>query len=442
MPSHGKWRRTVAITSAAAAAAGGGLMFTDALAHARQVSNPSSPSAHVRTVPGPSGSPFAPRRADPDHDHDHDLRAVCGAVTHPGKAACLSMKVTDMDTYVGPDPAVSPDSARPLTPFGYSPALLQRAYGLDASRGSGHTVAIVDAYDDPSAESDLATYRRTYGLPACTTPNGCFRKVNENGGTSYPRADSDWSGEISLDLDMVSAICPNCDILLVEASSANISDLGTAVNRAVSLGAKFVSNSYGAGESSSDAAYDRLYFNHPGVVITAAAGDGGYATSYPAASRYVTAVGGTTLKAGGNARGYTEAVWGNSGSGGTGSGCSSYDAKPSWQTDTGCGRRTSTDVSAVADPDTGVAVYDRGWAVYGGTSASSPIIAATYALAGNPAAGTYPSSYPYSHASALHDVTSGSNGSCSPSYLCTARSGFDGPTGLGTPNGYTAFAAP
>ncbi len=420
--SSGTWRKAAAITAAAAAAAGG-LMFTD-------------PSAHARQAPGRSGSPFAPRTADPDGDGDVDLRAACAARPHPGQAACFGMKITDMDTYHGPSPA------RPSTPFGYSPALLRHAYGLNASRGSGHTVAVVDAYDDPKAESDLATYRRTYGLPSCGTSNGCFRKVNQKGGTSYPRADSDWAGEISLDLDMVSAICPKCHILLVEASSANISDLGKAVNRAVRLGARFVSNSYGAGPSSSDATYDRLYFNHPGVAITASAGDGGYATAYPAASRYVTAVGGTTLKPSSTARGFKETVWGNSGSGGTGSGCSSDEAKPSWQTDTGCRMRTATDVSAVADPDTGVAVYNGGWVVYGGTSASSPIIAATYALAGNPAAGSYPSSYPYSHASALHDVTSGRNGTCSPSYLCTAGPGFDGPTGLGTPHGYAAFAAP
>ena len=245
---------------------------------------------------------------------------------------------------------------------------------------------------------------------------------------------------------MVSAVCPNCHILLVEASSAELSDLGTAVNRAVSLGAKFVSNSYGGDESSADASYDRLYYNHPGVAITVSAGDDGYGTSYPAASRYVTAVGGTTLKPASTPRGYTETAWGNSGSGGTGSGCSAYDAKPSWQTDRGCARRTATDVSAVADPDTGVAVYDSyqsgGWAVYGGTSASSPIIAATYALAGTPAAGSYPARYPYEHASALHNVTSGGNGSCGGSYLCTAGPGYNGPTGLGTPNGDTAFTAP
>ncbi|HUK67644.1 MAG TPA: S53 family peptidase [Streptosporangiaceae bacterium] len=332
------------------------------------------------------------------------------------------------------------------TPSGFGPTTLQHAYNLKASRGSGRTVAIVDANDDPNAESDLAAYRSYYRLSACTTANGCFRKVDENGGTSYPKADSGWAAEISLDLDMVSAICPNCHILLVEASSSQISDLGAAVNRAVSLGARFVSNSYGGDESSSDSSYDSQYFNHPGVAITVSAGDNGYGVSYPAASRYVTSVGGTSLTSSSNSRGWTETVWGGGSEGGTGSGCSADDAKPSWQQDPGCAKRTVADVSAVADPDTGVAVYDtyqsNGWAVYGGTSVASPIIAAVYALAGTPAWGSYPASYPYAHTSALNDVTSGKNGSCSPSYLCTAGPGFDGPTGLGTPNGYTAFAAP
>jgi hypothetical protein len=418
----GKWRNALAITSAVTAAATG-LMFIDAPAHAREAKNKPP-------------SPFARPAIDSDHDGDADLKAACSAPAHPRQAACFAIKVADLDVYVGPN-------LTPLLPAGYSPPELQRAYSLPSSRGSGRTVAIIDAYDDPKAESDLATYRRTYGLSACTTANGCFRKVNQNGGTSYPRPDSGWGQEISLDLDMVSAICPNCHILLVEASSSYLSDLGKAVNRAVTLGARFVSNSYGAYESSSDPSYDKLYFNHPGVAITVSSGDGGYAVSYPASSRYVTAVGGTSLRSSGGSRGFTESVWGNSGNGGTGSGCSAYDAKPTWQTDTGCSKRTTVDVSAVADPDTGVAVYDSqtgGWAIFGGTSASAPIIAATYALAGTPAWGSYPSSYPYAHPQALHDVTSGSNGSCTPSYLCTARVGYDGPTGLGTPNGYRAFA--
>ena len=321
--------------------------------------------AHAQPAAGSPGSPFAQKTADPDHDGDPDLRAVCTAAPHRGQVACFAVKVTDMDTYVGPRAAAGGDALRPFMPSGYSPSLLRRAYRLPSARGSGRTVAVVDAYNDSHAASDLATYRRTFGLPACTAASGCFRKVNQTGGTSYPKADSSWSSEISLDLDMVSAICPHCRILLVEASSAGISDLGTAVNTAVRFGAKYVSNSYGASESSADTRYDRRYFDHPGVMITASAGDGGYATSYPAASRYVTAVGGTTLKPASNARGFTETAWGDNGSGGGGSGCSTHDAKPSWQTDRGCGTRTATDVAAVADPDTGVAVYDLGWAIYG-----------------------------------------------------------------------------
>jgi hypothetical protein len=241
----------------------------------------------------------------------------------------------------------------------------------------------------------------------------------------------------------VSAICPNCHIILVEANSATDADLGTAVNTAVALGAKFVSNSYGGSESSSDNSLDSSYYNHPGVAVTASAGDSDYGVSYPAASPDVVSVGGTSLSAASNSRGWTESVWNSGGGEGTGSGCSAFSAKPSWQTDTGCSRRTDNDVAAVADPATGVAVYDTygesGWLEVGGTSASSPIIASVYALAGTPAAGTNPASYPYSHTANLFDVTSGSDGSCSPAYLCTAQAGYDGPTGLGTPNGTAAF---
>ena len=325
---------------------------------------------------------------------------------------------------------------------GYGPSQLQSAYVLPSSTaGSGQTVAIVDAYDYPNAASDLAAYRSAAGLPACGT--GCFSKVNQNGQASpLPAAagSTGWDVEESLDIDMVSAICPLCHIILVEANSPTTQNLGTAVNSAVSLGAKFVSNSYGGSESSSDPSFDTSYYNHPGVAVTASAGDSGYGVEYPAASRYVTAVGGTSLATASNARGWSETVWN-----GTGSGCSADDAKPSWQTDTGCSRRTNNDVSAVADPNTGVAIYNTysqgGWLEVGGTSASSPIIASTFALGGPPAAGTYPSSYPYQHTSSLFDVNSGSNGSCSPAYLCTGEAGYDGPTGLGTPDGTAAFAS-
>ncbi|MFG2717701.1 putative Ig domain-containing protein [Streptomyces sp. NPDC048416] len=365
-----------------------------------------------------------------------NTQRLCAKPAKAGMMSCLALARTDVQHHLG----ISPNAL----PSGYGPSDLQSAYALPSNAGAGTTVAIVDAQDDPSAESDLATYRSQYGLPSCTTANGCFKKADQNGGTNYPTADSGWAGEISLDVDMVSAVCPQCHILLVEANSASMEDLGASVNRAVAMGAKYVSNSYGGDEDSTDPSSDASYFNHPGVAITVSSGDSGYGVEYPAASQYVTSVGGTSLSRASNTRGWSESVWGSSSGGeGAGSGCSAYDPKPSWQKDTGCAKRTVADVSAVADPATGLAVYDSyqasGWNVYGGTSASSPIIAGVYALAGTPAAGTVPASYPYAHTSALNDVTSGANGSCSPAYLCKAAAGYDGPTGLGTPNGTAAF---
>ncbi|MBD0735224.1 peptidase S8 [Streptomyces sp. CBMA29] len=385
-----------------------------------------------------SGLALAPYAGASPAAHGVSTARSCALSTHPDVMACKALKVTQgVSTLKKSTGSVNPAAA----PSGFGPADLQSAYALPSSGGSGATVAIVDAYDDPNAEADLATYRSTYGLPACTADNGCFSKVGQSGSASaLPSADAGWAEEISLDLDMVSAACPDCHILLVEADDSSMTNLGDSVNTAVSLGAKYVSNSYGGGESSSDPSYDSSYFDHPGVAITVSAGDSGYGAEYPAASQYVTAVGGTSLTSDSSSRGWTESVWT-----GTGSGCSSYDAKPSWQTDADCGKRTIADVSAVADPATGVAVYDTygsdtGWEVFGGTSASSPLIAAVYALAGAPSAGSYPASFPYAHSDALNDVASGSNGSCGGSYLCTGVSGFDGPTGLGTPNGTAAFA--
>jgi subtilase family serine protease len=353
---------------------------------------------------------------------------ACGRAT-AGYAACHAQIRTD----------VQPLAA---TPSGLFPADLQSAYKLPSSTsGSGQTIAIVDAYDDPTAESDLGVYRSQFGLPACTTANGCFRKVNQDGNAApLPRKNGGWAQEISLDLDMVSAICPNCHILLVEASSNSFANLGAAVNRAAIMGANAISNSYG-GSDASDSNYGQ-YYNHPGIAVTVSSGDSGFGVEYPASSHYVTAVGGTSLRrASGTTRGWSETVWS-----GAGSGCSAFNTILSAQSSatTGCTRRAVADVSAVADPNTGVAVYDStayqglsGWLVFGGTSVSAPIIAAVYGLAGN--AASIDNNYPYSHASSLFDVTSGSNGSCSPSQLCTARVGWDGPTGLGTPNGTGAF---
>ena len=327
-------------------------------------------------------------------------------------------------------------------PSGYGPADLQSAYALaaaSAANGAGATIAIVDAYDDPKAEADLGVYRSQYGLPACTTANGCFKKINQSGGTKPPRANGSWAQEISLDLDMASAICPNCKILLVEASTNSFANLAAAVDQAAKTpGVVAISNSYGGSEYATEVT-DQAHYNHPGIAITVSSGDNGYGVEFPAASQYVTAVGGTNLVRSSTGRGWTETVWN-----GAGSGCSAYITKPSWQTDAGCARRTVADVSAVADPNTGVAVYDSyayngasGWMVFGGTSVAAPIIASVYALAGNTASINY-GSFSYSHTTSLFDVTSGSNGTCG-SYLCTGGAGFDGPTGNGTPNGIGAF---
>ncbi|WP_422653144.1 carboxypeptidase regulatory-like domain-containing protein [Actinocrinis sp.] len=366
------------------------------------------------------------------------------ATAKKGQFRCFALKRTDLPGAKGLQPLA--------TPAGYGPTDLASAYGLPSGGGAGTTVALVDANDDPSAEADLGVYRAQYGLPACTTANGCFSKVDQTGGTNYPPADANWSGEISLDLDMVSAIAPAAHIILVEANTPNFTDLGAAVDEAVALGAGFVSNSYGSqysstpgsGEDPSETTTMDPYYNHPGVAIVASSGDSGYGVAYPAASQYVTSVGGTSLVRDSSTRGWSESVW-NDSFGGGGSGCSLYEPKPSFQTDSGCSMRTVADVSAVADPATGVAVYDSfqsaGWQVFGGTSAASPIIASVYADAGNPAAGTYPNSYPYARASAFNDVTTGSNGTCTPTYLCTAGPGYDGPTGLGTPQGTSGFAS-
>lgn len=397
------------------------LLSIAALAALAACSTENSPSSRTITEPaGPSEISSTGAAMQVLH-----ARVCPGAVV--GTARCHS--------WIRVDP-----SGRPFAttgPSGYHPSDLQAAYGLPTNGGTGKTVAIVDAYDDPNAEADLAVYRSTFGLPACTTANGCFRKINQTGGTTYPRANGSWAEEISLDLDMVSAICPGCHILLVEATSASLANLGTAVNTAAkTAGVVAISNSYGGTEYSSETKDENTYYNHPGIAITVSSGDNGYGVEFPAASQYVTAVGGTSLHESNGI--FTETAWS-----GAGSGCSKYIKKPSWQGDTGCAQRTVADVSAIADPNTGVAVYDTyhvhpSWLIFGGTSVASPIIASVYALAGNASSVNY-GSYPYSHTSSLTDVLLGSNGSCGGTYLCTAVTGYDGPTGLGTPKGTGAF---
>jgi subtilase family serine protease len=350
-----------------------------------------------------------------------NIRQNCGQAQE-GYARCFSVVRTDVG-----GGKVIPNTA-------YGPPDLQAAYNLpSATKGNGQTVGIVDAFDDPTAESDLAIYRTRFGLSACTTANGCFRKLNQRGhAKNYPAFNSGWAQEESLDLDMASAICPNCHIVLVEGDTNSFRSLALSVDTAAAQGANVISNSYGGGESGGHG--NNQHYRHPGHMITASTGDSGYGPQFPAGSQWVTAVGGTTLNRGGGTRGWTETVWN-----GSGSGCSAVFPKQSWQKDTGCSNRTIGDVAADANPATGVlVVYNGNLFVFGGTSVSSPIIASVYALAGNANALKF-ASHGYSHTSALFDITSGSNGNCSPAYLCTGEVGYDGPTGNGTPNGTGAF---
>jgi len=309
----------------------------------------------------------------------------------------------------------------------YDPANLHAAYNLPNTASGTPTVAIVDAYSNPALASNLATYRSHWGLSACTTSSGCLKIVNQAGGTKLPGKNSGWGLEESLDVDMVSAICQNCHILVVEASSPSNGNLGTAVNEAVKLHAIAVSNSYGENEFSSESSACRSYYQHNNVAVTASTGDSGLGVEYPSVCPYVTGVGGTTLNPDGS-----ETAWNTSPSEGAGGGCSVYIGKPSWQSSsvTGCGNRAVADVSADADPNTGAYVYDTygygGWLEVGGTSESSPITASVFALAGNVSSTRYPASLPWTK------YTSGclfTVGGVSYAYQ----------TGLGSPDGTSCF---
>ncbi|HLK76666.1 MAG TPA: putative Ig domain-containing protein [Streptosporangiaceae bacterium] len=385
----------------------------------------------------------------------------CGKSFIAGKQKCFVIK------NAAAHPAAQPAGAPAAIPAGtgYGPSQLQSAYNLTAASaadGSGTTVAVVDAFNDPTAAADLATYRSAAGLPALTA--GQFTVYNQNGQTSPLPATApvtdDWTLEESLDIDMVSAICPKCKIDLVEASSDSGNGLFVAEQTAATtLGAKYISNSWGGSETSSDTSMDSQYFGVSGVVYTASAGDSAYSAGviYPATSPHVVGVGGTTLNTSSNARGWTESVWKTSSSEGTGSGCSAFEPTPSWQASislitAACSHRVDNDVAADADPNTGAAVYDTtngngGWNEVGGTSESSPIIAAVFALAGNNGnGGNNAAQSIYTHTANLNEVTASNNGTCTPpaqnAVLCTATGAantYNGPTGWGTPNGLTAF---
>jgi hypothetical protein len=433
--------RSLAIVTPIALIAGGMLAATPATILS------ATPAA--ASVTAPAATPVAP-----------DWVFSCGKSFIPGKQKCLVIKnAAAHPTAQNVGPNAIPSGS------GYGPAQFQAAYNLTAASaadGSGTTVAVVDAYNDPTAASDLATYRSAAGLPALTT--GQFTVYNQNGQTSplpaTAPASDDWTLEEALDVDMVSAICPLCKIDLVEATN----DIGNGLfvaeqTAATTLGAKYISNSWGGRETSSDTAMDSQYFGVSGVVYTASAGDSAYSGGviYPATSPHVVGVGGTSLNTASNSRGWTESVWKTSSTEGTGSGCSAVEPQPSWQSSislitAACSHRVDNDVAADADPNTGAAVYDTsngngGWNEVGGTSESSPMIAAVFALAGNNGnGGNNAADSIYTHTGSLFEVTASNNGTCTPpsqdAVLCTATGAantYNGPTGWGTPDGLTAF---
>jgi len=464
-------------------------------------------AALTATLAAPAGAALSPSA--------YRVGALC-SIPPPGYSGCLGLRLVARHPFSlrgsRRSAPATPGPARPALereevvepPRGsLSPQNLLGAYNLSGqpAPATQQTLALVDAFNDPTVEHDLEVFDRQYGLPTCTTADGCFTKVELRGGNhnTLPPTNAGWAQEIATDVEVAHGVCQSCKILLVEAHSNNNADLETAEERAFQLGASEISNSWGGPEQRVSAQEDDTdAFNHPGIVITAASGDNGYLdwgleeasergfADYPASSPHVVAVGGTHLNRTAGGAWKAETVWNGDGAGG--GGCSVLSA-PAWQqsvadwSTVGCGsHRAVADVSADADPYTGVAIYDstwvtqgeleyRGWAPIGGTSVASPIIASTFALAGGAGTGSggkavaYPAQTLYENLAAdpgaLHDVTSGSNGactkgfdistgasnctlaeedaSCSATAICLARTGYDGPTGVGTPHGIGAF---
>jgi Subtilase family len=456
-------------------------------------------------------------------DSDYSASRVCGAPV-PEHAGCLALRLIPLTAAARArthplgmvlSQAVTASSAKGGSD-GMRPEDLNKAYfpGEKPEAATFQTIAVVDAYDDPNAASDLETYDKEFGLtdlPACVSGStvACFAKVNEFGelgnlpiasGPSQKQEAEEWALETSTDIEMAHAVCQNCRLVLVETQSAAYPALEQGEQTAVELGADEISNSWGGEEPGFGR--DSKAFEHPDTVITAAAGDDGYlnwteaneaaeakkaynsGADYPASSPHVVAVGGTSLTL--SATGIkSETVWNDGEEGGAdGGGCASDFKAPSWQSavsdwsSVGCGsQRAVADISADADPDTGVAVYDSvpyptekglkalDWLPIGGTSVASPIIASMFALAGGANGVEYPAKTLYSHlgSSLLYDVTEGGSGECNDFYMllctgsmdslsarapfdcgsnvlvCNASIGYDGPTGVGSPNAIAAL---
>lgn len=379
--------------------------------------------------------PFIDPQVAQEADKHTQYTELCPKPNKPQLARCFGDVIID-------------DAITPFTttkPSGFGPAEFRKAYNVPGEAKKTQIIAIVDAYDQPNMLADLQTYSTTFNLPQLANCSGtiakssvaCFKKVDQTGGTNYPPSDAAWALEISLDVEAIHAMCDNCSILLVEAKSASNSDLLKALDTAINLNATIISNSYGGAESSTETSSDN-HFNQQGVAIFASSGDSGYGVSYPAASRYVVAVGGTKLTVTLAGIYSSESAWTDGGSG-----CSNYEIKPTWQHDTGCKKRSVADVAADADPTSGAAVYDsvkynnkKGWFKVGGTSLASPLIAGIFATSDQPTITQQTASFLYNLSpNHFHDITKGNNGTCSPSYLCKAAKGYDGPTGLGSPNG-------
>jgi subtilase family serine protease len=402
-------------------------------------------------------APSAAALTDPaaGHSWSHRDAHVCSP-SAGGQAACTSIArvlYRDGTAYYAPTVPDLRDGARATASISFSAVGIRTAYGIVGQGDPSRVIAIVDAYDDPNASSHLTTYRsgespqlptmvpctlnQLTGLTS-TASNPCFTKVNQAGGTTLPSADSGWSNEIDLDLQAASAICPMCSILLLEANSSSFSDLGTAVTTASNTAhVRAISNSYGTQGDVAEILYP-AWDNaaKKGIAVLASAGDWGYGTSFPASSSNVLGIGGTTLAVDGNTGVRTaETVWSS-----TGSGCSSYNSAPSWQVIPGspCGTlKAVADISADADPNSGLQIYTTysgitGWWIFGGTSLSSPLLAALYAMQGGSGGSVLAGQYAWAPGTPYFDVTSGSNGTCSASVMCTAGPGWDGPTGRGS----------
>ena len=395
------------------------------------VTSSTSPASNVSVEVNSSSSSTVGFSAKPLHDQ---TRRVCSVAKSPTDVVCASHVETDK---VG-KPDITP------LPAGLGPAQFHGAYAVLATSANPGTIAIVVAYDAPNIKADLDVYNKTFGLPvfpSCTTriKSACFTKMSQNGTSAYPAPNPGWALEASMDVEIAHQMCQNCKLILVEARSASYNDLMLAVDRARLSGATVISNSWGSGEFSGQTAYDS-HFNYSGLTYLFASGDSGYGTSYPAASRYAVAIGGTTLTVTPSNAWLNETVWS-----GAGSGCSAFELKPAQQHDALCAKRTIADIAADADPASGAAVYDsyryngqRGWFQVGGTSLATPLVAGVYGLANDLGSGSALTKAYAASPATFHDITVGTNGTCG-SYLCQGGAGYDGPTGLGSPLGLAAF---